>query len=400
MPRIPKLSSAGFLLYFAASLVLTPGFSKAADPNSLTPEEIADGWILLFDGDGLFGWKTLEKTTNWQVADGAITASEGEPGLLVTTSQFGNFALKVDFRTVSDANSGVFLRTSPNPGPEDVATRCYEVNIADSPQSKFPTGSLVERKKAELVEPGSDWRSFEITADGGHIVVKLGEKEVCDYTDPNPLGRGFIGLQFRSGKVEFRNIKLKPLGTNLLFNGKDLAGWKTYPEMASKFTVTPEGWLNVKNGRGQLETEGKYADFTLQLDVFVNGKGLNSGVFFRCIPGETMNGYECQIQNAYENDDPKGPNACVTGGFFRRQDARKIVAKDFEWFTMTLHADDNHMAAWVNGYPVSDWTDRREPDPNPRKGLRLEAGTIQLQGHDPTTDLSFRNLRIAELPER
>ncbi len=49
---------------------------------------------------------------------------------------------------------------------------------------------------------------------------------------------------------------------------------------------------------------------------------------------------------------------------------------------------------------MSDWTDERAPHENPRKGLRLKAGTIIIQGHDPTTDLSFRNLRIAELAER
>jgi hypothetical protein len=58
------------------------------------------------------------------------------------------------------------------------------------------------------------------------------------------------------------------------------------------------------------------------------------------------------------------------------------------------------MAVWVNGYQVTDWTDTRAPDENPRRGRRLEAGTLIIQGHDPTTDLSFRNMRIAELPER
>ena len=58
------------------------------------------------------------------------------------------------------------------------------------------------------------------------------------------------------------------------------------------------------------------------------------------------------------------------------------------------------MAAWVNGYQVSDWVDRRKPNKNPRRGLRLEPGTIMIQGHDPTTDLLFRNLRISELPKR
>jgi hypothetical protein len=57
------------------------------------------------------------------------------------------------------------------------------------------------------------------------------------------------------------------------------------------------------------------------------------------------------------------------------------------------------MAVWVNGYQVTDWKDGRQPNENPRSGLRTEPGTIQIQGHDPTTDLSFRNLRIAELRE-
>ncbi|HEV3136380.1 MAG TPA: family 16 glycoside hydrolase, partial [Pirellulales bacterium] len=60
----------------------------------------------------------------------------------------------------------------------------------------------------------------------------------------------------------------------------------------------------------------------------------------------------------------------------------------------------NHMASWINGIQVSDWTDMRPADENPRNGSRLKAGTISIQGHDKTTDLSFRKLRIAETPPR
>jgi len=385
----------GVLLCLFVVIVITR--NAAAEPNTLSEEEVADGWILLFDGETLFGWKAANKA-DWRVVDGAITASQGKPGLLHTTSQFGNYVLKVDFRSEKRGNSGIFLRTSPKPA--DVQGRCYELNIADSGTNDWPTGSFVQRKLCKTSHDSTDWQSVEVTADGDHFVVKIDAQQVLEYTDPKPLGRGFIGLQFRKGNIKFRNIKLKPLRTKSLFNGRDLAGWKEYPQMKSVFSVTPEGTMNVKNGRGQLETEGTYDDFTLQLDVFVNGKALNSGIFFRCIPGDPMNGYECQIQNGYLDDDRTKPQDCGTGGFFRRQNARRIVADDFKWFSMTLHADGRHMAAWVNGYPVSDWIDTRQPHENPRQGLRLEAGTIIIQGHDPTTDLSFRNLRIAELPER
>ena len=56
-----------------------------------------------------------------------------------------------------------------------------------------------------------------------------------------------------------------------------------------------------------------------------------------------------------------------------------------------------HLATWVNGVQVADWTDNRPLADNARKGCRLEKGAISLQGHDPTTDLSFRNIRIADL---
>ena len=131
---------------FALIAASTAGSLQAAEPNTLTPEELADGWILLFDGETTYGWLPGAKA-DWKVVDGALVATEGEDGLLHTTSQFGNYQLKIDFRSAKGANSGVFLRTPPV--PTDVATRCYELNIADAGTNPFPTGSFVQRQKAE-----------------------------------------------------------------------------------------------------------------------------------------------------------------------------------------------------------------------------------------------------------
>jgi hypothetical protein len=306
--------------------------------------------------------------------------------------------LKVDFRCPKETNSGIFLRTPAV--PKDPTTDCYELNIADTSITPFPTGSFVRREKGAEPKHTDEWRTFEVTADGGHFVVKLDGQQVLDYTDPKPLGRGFIGLQLNSGRVEFRNIKLQPLGLDSLFNGKDLSGWKVFPDKKSVYSVTPAGELNVTNGNGQLESEARFADFVLQLEVFSNGKHLNSGIFFRSIPGEFWNGYESQIQNGYKDDDRTKPIDAGTGAIYRRQNARKVVPNDFEWFSKTLVVSGPHIAVWVNGYQVTDWTDTRAADPNPRKGLRTAAGTLIIQGHDPTTNLSFRNLRAAEMPAR
>lgn len=381
----------------AAWFMLAAVRPVAAENNTLTDEEIANGWILLFDGETLFGWAATSQA-DWKAADGMISVTSGEPGFLRTTSQFGDFELKVDFRSPVGTNSGVFLRTSPN--PKDPARDCYELNIADEGTTPFPTGSFVARQKAEGKHDSTDWQTFHVKAVGGHFTVAIDGQQVLDYTDPKPLGRGYISLQHNQGPVQFRNIKLKPLGLKPLFNGKDLTGWTEFPGKASKFSVTENGELSVIDGNGQLESEAQFADFILQIDVKTQGKHLNSGIFFRSIPGEFWNGYESQIHNGYEGDDRTKPLDFGTGGFYRRMPARKVVANDFEWFTKTLAVTGSHMAVWVNGYQVSDWTDSRPADANPRRGLRTEAGTLIIQGHDPTTDLLFRNIKAAELPPR
>lgn len=364
-------------------------------PALLSEDELKEGWIALFDGESLFGWHPHSKA-NWKVHDGAIVVNDGEKGLLCTHVQFSDYELKVDFRTAKGANSGVFLRTPPVVGMNDVKEKCYELNIAplDNP---FPTGSFVARKKAEEVPESTDWQTFHVTLVGGKAKVDLNGKTVLEYEDPKPVGRGYIGLQFNEGQVEFKNVKLKPLGLQPLTNGKDLTGWKDTEGSKSKFVMTENGEINVTNGRGSLESEAQFADFVLQWECISHDKELNSGIFFRCIPGEVTNGYECQIHNGYKDGDRTKPKDFGTGGIYRRVPARKVVADDLVWFHQTLVADGANIACWVNGYPVTAWTDERAPHENPRNGLRTEAGTLQLQGHDPTTNLSFRNLRAAEL---
>jgi hypothetical protein len=389
-----------FLLAFSWS---TPAVAQTAakkvtePPKLLTDAELADGWIALFDGQTLFGWKAHSKA-DWQVKDGAVFISGGEPGLLCTTVEFDNYVLKADFRAAKNTNSGIFLRTAPVVGMNDITTKCYELNIAP-PDNPFPTGSFVGRQKGKAVpERDGEWQSYEVTLNGPKCTVKLNGETVLEYTDPKPVGRGYIGLQLNSGQCEFRNIKLKPLGLGPLFNGKDLTGWKNHPESKSTFTVNDKGEIHVTStGRGVLESEKQFGDFVLQMEAISHAPELNSGLFIRSVPGEFANGYESQIHNGIKNGDRTQPKDFGTGGIYRRVPARLVVPNDKEWFYKTIVADGPRISVWINGYQVTDWTDDRKPDKNPRNGLRTEAGTLQLQGHDPTTDLSFRNIKAREL---
>ena len=380
------------MIAIALSICL-PACGVAAEPVAPSVDELAEGWISLFDGQSLYGWRAACEA-DWQVKDGAIVVTSGEIGLLRTTTQFSDYVLRLEFRCGPRTNSGIFLRTSPK--PLDVAKDCYELNIAPS-DNPFPTGSLVKRQPASQVPVRDRWQTLEVSALGGQFIVTCNGQQVMTYDDPRPLGRGFIGLQHNAGEIAFRNICLKPLGLQPIFDGKTLDGWKPYPEMTSRFTVDADGNLHVKDGPGQLETVHSYGDFVLQLESITHGEQLNSGIFFRCIPSDKVMGYESQIHHGYRDGDRTKPVDCGTGGIFRRKNARRVVSDDFQWCHMTVIAEGPHIATWVNGIQVCDWTDGRKPHENPRKGLRLEPGTIMIQGHDPTTDLSFRNLRIGEM---
>lgn len=369
----------------------------------LTREEIATGWISLFDGNSLFGWQSNNPDVNWKVEEGAITADVGPAGLLLTKVPFVNYELLCEFRFESGGNSGLFLRSKTD--PKDLLTDCIELNIADKHPEGYTTGSLVSRAKTNTVAPYSaDWQTLHVTVNHNQVIVELNGEEVLEYLDEKGIvpESGFIGLQQRFGKIAFRKVNVKPYALRSIFNGVDLNGWHEVPGSKAKFTVE-DSCIRVQGGAGFLETDHPYKDFILQMDVRTGIKEINSGFFFRAEKGTEKapsNGYEVQIHNGFVDNNRDQPNNSGSGAIFRRADARRVVANDLEWYTMTLVADGPQFSVWVDGFQVVDWKDERKADPNPRKGLRLDAGYISLQGHDPTTDCEFRSIRIAEISEQ
>ncbi len=123
-----KLGTVSFLLAVS-------GFGLSAQaPNTLTKEEIAAGWKLLFDGSTLKGWEPHQAAVNvpaatWGVADGAIFCDDKTRGWLGTADTFTDFNLKVEFRADAKINSGIFLRSQKTGGiPAETG---YELQIWD-----------------------------------------------------------------------------------------------------------------------------------------------------------------------------------------------------------------------------------------------------------------------------
>jgi hypothetical protein len=353
------------LLVVAAPIPVTA--QEKPKPNTLTPKEIADGWILLFDGETTFGLNVKDA----KPAKGELVFEAGKPGSITTTTEFRDFELRFEIAGVPEIGQKFFIK-------------------------------LNGTKYDWVKKAGKDWTEIGIKVESGRNFIRTTSKIAGDTLvdkDSSDVGsRTTIEFITTGVDARLRNIKLKPINQSPIFNGKDLTGWKEIPGKKSKFTVTDKGELNVKNGNGDLQTTGEWDDFVLQLDIISNGKHLNSGVFFRCLPGEFWSGYEAQIRNQWQGDDRTKPVDYGTGAIYNRQAARKVVSNDSEWFTMTVIAHGSHLATWVNGYQVTDFTDTRPADKSARKGLKLDKGPISLQGHDPTTDLSFRNIRIEAMP--
>ena len=366
----------------------------------LTPEQLEQGWVRLFDGQSLFGWFVVGNA-DWKITEeGTLKVTRGEQSYVCSSFQIPNYELQVDFRSDAATNSGVFLRTGPQ--PQDVEFECLELNIAP-PDNPFPTGSFVKRKKLEPAELGnfdaSQWHTYLIRVAGKQVQVSLDGKPIMQLDDIEVAPNGHISLQHNAGQVEFRNVLLRPIKLSELKLGKDWEeDWTLSEKEPKTFTATPvEDGLKLVGGSGQVQSKKAYGDFFLQARYSLAKPEVNSGIFFRCIPDALLDGYECQVNHAIVDGDPLRPFDAGAGAIFRRQPARIVVGDGTKPTFLTLLASGPQMLTWVNGVQVADFFDTREPDVNPRKGLRTDAGPIALQGHDATTEVTFHRLKIAEI---
>ena len=293
-------------------------------PNELTPEEKNEGYVLLFNGKDLSGFKAGPR---WLVQDGVLTfrpvnrATEDTftPAPLWTEASFENYVLKVDFRTDQNPESGhsaVILRSD---APKSREPNAIEVSIT-GPARKvghFCTGAFryhLQAPTKAAARPAGEWNTFVLTAAGGRIQVELNgevvnQLDLDEWTQPGrrPDGSSHLipkALQALSRKspigfrddfgipVWFRNLKLKPLrennlvafstrennqvvfsntlteqevreGWKLLFNGRDLNGFRA----SSNSYVNYGKWI-VEEGTIGLSLYGGYPHYVPPLHLF------------------------------------------------------------------------------------------------------------------------------------
>ncbi|MEP7320178.1 MAG: DUF1080 domain-containing protein [Panacibacter sp.] len=184
-------------------------------------------WVSLFDGKSLNNWKVGENANTFSVEDGMLVAHGPTAHLFydgdVAHHNFKNFEFKADVMTMRGSNSGIYFHTvyQETSWPK----KGYEVQVNNSHGDWRRTGSLygIQDVKETYVKD-NEWYTEYIKVEGKRIIIKLNDKTVVDYTEPDNVKReagddghllsnGTFALQGHDpkSKVYYKNIMVKVL---------------------------------------------------------------------------------------------------------------------------------------------------------------------------------------------
>jgi len=188
-----------------------------------------DGWISLFDGKSLDGWKASENKSSCRFEDGKIVLAGPRSHLFyvgdVKDANFTNFEFKCKVLTKPNANAGIYFHTEyqetgwPNKG--------YEAQINNTHKDRRKTGSLYAVKDVMDNAPAKDneWFDYHIKVQGKTITLKINGETTVEYTEPadgSLPNKGMKGRKLSSGTFAFqahdpgsvvyiKDVKVKPL---------------------------------------------------------------------------------------------------------------------------------------------------------------------------------------------
>ncbi len=189
--------------------------------RGVTPPPAESGWVQLFNGKDLTGWKMHpDQSGSWKVEDGLLVGRSMKPSHLFSErGDYENFHLRAQAKISKGGDSGLIFRCEYGLNGEDnkPAPLGYEANIAFL--TEFKTGSLWGAgwppvgPKDSLIAPDT-WFTLEVTARDNHILIAVDGKTTVDFLDANDkYRRGHLALQaWAQGTVVcFRKIEIKEL---------------------------------------------------------------------------------------------------------------------------------------------------------------------------------------------
>ena len=231
-------------LFGLAVLLLTVVLLPAWGPQAAADDKDDTGWVQLFNGKDLTGWKLhpkpggnivdvlpVEKNGKllaylgemkdgtallWHVENGTLTGGGPASHLFSERGDYENFRYRVEAMINNGGNSGQYFRTQFRPR----FPNGYEAQINATHSDPIRTGSLYLPKVPEVLVKNvaphkpDEWFTQEVIADGNHIIIKVNGKTTVDWKDPeNRHKKGHFALQGHDPKtmVKFKKIEVKEL---------------------------------------------------------------------------------------------------------------------------------------------------------------------------------------------
>jgi hypothetical protein len=211
-----------FSVLLMASIFPGTLFGQKAAKTGL-PAGGADGWISLFNGKDLTGWKAEGAQEFWRVENGILicennAAKKGH--MLWTEASYTDFVMEFDVRWKSDTERGVDTGVEMRKPAIQLqlgVSGSLKVDLTGSfytgGKPAYPeAGQAKDAKK--LMKPQGEWNTFRIQAKGATFTCWINGTKASEYTDAKFSGAAPLGLQLHAGvvmKAEYRNIRAKSL---------------------------------------------------------------------------------------------------------------------------------------------------------------------------------------------
>ena len=421
---------------------------EPAQPLPPQPTFPPPGFTPLFNGTDLTGWhgmttfdftklETMSKEDrkakldewnatipeHWKVVDG-ILENDGFGAYLTTDGGFRDYELILDYKTVPKADSGIYLKGTPQVQIWDHTNEEQFKNGSDKGSGGLWNNSKGAPGKDPLVladRPFGEWNHFHIVQTGARTSVTFNDQLVVDHAIMEnyhnrkaPLyPEGPIQLQTHGGPISWRNVAVREIpadeaneilrkhsgdGFTPLFNGKNLAGWKGAKE---NYEVV-DGAIRCKAGHGGvLFTKEKYGDFVVRLE-FKLPPGGNNGLAIR-YPGEGNAAYagmtELQVLDSEHEKYATLDERQYHGSAYGMVPAhRGYLRETGEWNFQVVTVKGSTIQVELNGNLILDAdlstvTEFMADSPHP--GKDLTEGHFGFAGHNDPVE--FRRIEIKRL---
>lgn len=366
---------------------------------------------------------TEDARKHWSVDKGELV-NDGHGAYLTTDKDYGDIELLIEYKTVPTADSGIYLRVTPQVQIWDSTEPRSRKLGSDKGSGGLWNNSPGAPGKDPLVladRPFGEWNSFRIIQIGARTTVYLNGKLVVDHAHmenywdrKKPLfAKGPIQLQTHGGEIRWRNIYLREIpsqeanallaarhadGFQPVFNGKDLTGWGG---AVDNYEVV-DGAIVCKKGKGGVvHTKDEFGDFVARVEFKVPPGG-NNGLAIR-YPGSGDTAYTgmCELQvlddssPKYTKLDPRQYHGSIYGMVPAHRGYQRPVG---EWNFQEVTVKGSTIKVELNGTVIIDADVSKVTDfmgGRPHPGMNRTLGYFGFAGHnDP---VAFRSVLIKKL---